>query len=81
VHAVIRLDQVLVNPNVHVSSTAVEIDAGSNIFIGDVPLNGIVANMIDAHITLPSDFPTGKYRVDFYLDDQILQSGDFQIAS
>ena len=79
VHA--GLDQMVLNPNGHVTWTAVDTTAGSNITIADAPLNGIAANSFDSQLSLPQDFPVGTYRVDFYMDGQLLQSGNFQVAN
>ncbi|HEY3061901.1 MAG TPA: hypothetical protein VGL99_23240 [Chloroflexota bacterium] len=74
------VDQVLVNPKGHVFWTAVETSAGDNIAIADADLSGVLANTFTAHLSLPRDFPTGRYRVDFTLDDQLLQSAEFFVV-
>jgi hypothetical protein len=79
VHA--DFDQLVVNPNGHVTWFAVDTTAGSNITIADLPLNSIAATAIDSQLSLPRDFPVGTYRVDFYMDGQLLQSGNFQVAT
>jgi len=47
-------------------------------FSADLP--GAVANAFDSKLTLSRDFPVGRYRVDFFMDDQLLQSSEFQVA-
>jgi hypothetical protein len=79
VHA--DLDQMVVNPNAHVTWTAVDTTAGSNIAIADASLNGAIANSFDSQLSLPQDFPVGTYRVDFYMEGQLLQSANFQVAN
>lgn len=79
VHA--DLDQTVFNPNAHVTWTEVDTTAGSNIAIADVPLNGAVANSFNSQLSNTQDFPVGTYRVDFFMEGQLLQSATFQVAN
>ena len=81
IHVRAQLDQVVVNPNAHATWTAVDTSAGNNIVIADAPMSGAITNELDAQLSLPQDFPVGTYQVDFYLNDQILDSAQFQVAN
>src|SRR5579862_7482183 len=73
-HAVAKLNQIV--SGVKVTFTWVAVDAGgeTNQPIESVDDTPAAANVDESKLTLPHDWPTGKYRLDVYLDGTLAQS-------
>jgi hypothetical protein len=52
-----------------------------NTTVAEKEFTGLVGNVIDGNVSLPNDWPTGKYRLDIYLNDKLAQSVDFNVAA
>jgi hypothetical protein len=78
-HAKAQLNQMATGFNGKIVWIAVDTEAGANIPIAEVPLAGLAANVLNSQLELPSDWPVGKYRVDFYSGDTVLKSGEFTV--
>ena len=59
--------------------TAVDTSAGQNVEVAQKEFTGMAVNSIKAQVELPSDWPTGKYRLDIYLNDALGKSVDFTV--
>jgi hypothetical protein len=79
-HAKATLNRSASDVPVKVVWIAVDTSAGKNITIAQVDLGKLNGgNTIDTDVSLPRDFPAGKYQVDFYLSDKVAKSATFNI--
>lgn len=80
-HAVIQLNQSGGGVVVKMELTAVETAEGNDVsVVTESKELGGINNQADFTISLPRPWPTGKYRVDAYLNDSLAQSKEFQVA-
>lgn len=80
-HAVIQLNQSGGGVVVKMELTAVETTEGNGIsVVTESKELGGINNQADFTISLPRSWPTGKYRVDAFLNDSLSLSKEFQIA-
>jgi len=80
-HFEIKLDEVSVGSKAYkVDFWAVDTTAGTDIRIGDFTVDALVANVINANISLPRDWPVGLYRLDVTLDGETVGSYDYDVA-
>ena len=59
--------------------TAVDTTAGKNIKVQEVTVNVLLGNTLTANVSLPNDWPTGKYRADIYINDKLTKSLDYTV--
>ncbi len=80
-HFDIALDETeLGNHEFLVEYWAVDTSAGKNIRVGDFKASALVANTINASLTLPRDWPTGLYRLDVKMDGELIGSHEYDVA-
>lgn len=58
---------------------AVDTTEGKNLQITTVETDVLVANNLTATLTLDRDWPTGSYKAEVYLDDQLLTTVDYTV--
>ena len=80
-YANITLDRFDTNLKVKVTWVAVDAGGTTNHEIDSSEFTALVANTVNAKLSLPNDWPTGKYRVDIYLNDALQQSVSFNVAA
>lgn len=80
-HFKIRLDELNVgNHDYTVEFWAVDTFEGGEEKITEFKTNGLIANEISAHVTLPRDWPTGWFRVDVRMDGQTIGSHRYIVS-
>jgi hypothetical protein len=60
--------------------TAVDTSAGKDIKITEVNTKVVVANHLNANLSLDKDFPTGKYKADISVDGKPLGTIEYTVA-
>jgi hypothetical protein len=78
-HAEAKLNQMTTNFTGRVAWVAVDTAAGAGIPIAETNVSGLAANTISSKLELPTDWPVGNYRVDFFQGDTLLKSGEFTV--
>ncbi len=61
--------------------TAVDTTAGKDIKVQEVTVDVLLGNSLTANVSLPNDWPTGKYRADIYINDTLAKSVDYTVDS
>lgn len=80
-HFDIKLDELTVgNHDFKVEFWSVDTTAGQNIRITDFTSNALVANTINANISLPRAWPVGQYRLDVTMDGKPVGSYEYEVA-
>jgi hypothetical protein len=59
--------------------TAVDTTAGKDKKVQEVTLDVLLGNKLTANVSLPNDWPTGKYRADIYINDKLTKSLDYTV--
>jgi len=79
-HATVKLNRI--EGGLKVKLTWVVVDAGGNTnrVLDSSEFTALAANVVNGKVSLPNDWPTGKYRLDIYLNDKLAQSVDFDVA-
>lgn len=80
-YTVVKLNRLDVGLKVKLSWVAVDA-AGqtANTVVAEKEFSALVGNEIDGNVSLPNDWPTGKYRLNIYLNDTLAKSVDFTVA-
>lgn len=80
-HFEIKLDEISVGKtNFVVEFWAVDTTAGQDIKITEFTGDALVANVINANISLPREWPVGLYRLDVILDGKAIGSYEYDVA-
>jgi hypothetical protein len=79
IYAAIQLSRVEVGLTVKVAWTAVTTSAGQNMEVASKEFSGLAANVINAQVALPQDWPTGSYKLDVYLNGALANTTAFTI--
>lgn len=79
-HAHVELNRIETGLKVKLAWVAVDTSEGKNVAIADKEFTALAANVVDGQLSLPNDWPVGKYRLDVYLNDTLAQSVDFTVA-
>lgn len=80
-HFDIKLDEVSVGQtNYVVEFWSVDTTAGQNIKITEFTGDALVANVINANISLPREWPVGLYRLDIILDGKAIGSYEYDVV-
>ena len=79
-YVLVKLDRLETGLKVKVSWVAVAAAGSTNQVLAEREFSALTANTIRGDITLPNDWPTGKYRVDIYVNDSLQKSVDFTVA-
>lgn len=58
---------------------AVDTTGGQNIEIAQKEFSGLAVNTINAQVELPRDWPTGKYKLDIYLNGALAKTVEFPV--
>jgi hypothetical protein len=81
-HFKIDLDETVVGtPEFVVEFWAVETTAGNNRKITEFKAGAVVANTIDAKVSLPRDWPEGAYRLDVKMDGKLIGSQEYGVLA
>ena len=79
-HFDIKLDEVTVGKHEYlVEFWAVDTTAGQDIRIMDFPTESLLANTINAKVSLPREWPVGLYRLDVMLDGKKIGSFEYDV--
>lgn len=54
-------------------------DAGDEIKVSDFHTDGLIANTIDAMVSLPRDWPVGTYRLDVKMDGTSIGTHEYHV--
>ncbi len=79
IYAVVQLNRIETGLTARVVWTAVDTSAGQNIEVASKEFTGLVVNVIQAQVELPQDWPTGKYKLDVYLNGTLANTAEFTI--
>lgn len=80
-HFEIKLDEIVVGSSDYmVEFWSVDTTAGKDIRITEFTGDALVANVINANISLPRAWPVGQYRLDVTLDGEAIGSYDYDVA-
>jgi hypothetical protein len=80
-HFEIKLDEISVGKTSFVVEFwAADTTAGKDIKITEFTGDALVANVINANISLPREWPVGLYRLDVILDGEAIGSYEFDVA-
>lgn len=60
---------------------AAHTSAGDEIKVADFKADALIANTIDAQVSLPRDWPTGEYRLDVMMDGAKIGSHAYRIEA
>ena len=55
------------------------LQAVKNIKVQEATVDVLAGNKLTSYVSLPNDWPTGKYRADIYLNDKLLKSVDYTV--
>ena len=80
-HATVTLDHIETGLKVKLTWVAVEAGGETNTEIASYEFSALAGNVINGQASLPNDWPTGKYRLDVYLNDKLTQSANFNVAA
>ncbi|HVU11935.1 MAG TPA: hypothetical protein VHD90_11685 [Phototrophicaceae bacterium] len=80
-YATVTLDHLETGLKVKLTWVAVDAGGETNKEIDSSEFSALVANTINGKLSLPNDWPTGKYRLDVYLNDALAQSQSFNVVS
>lgn len=81
-HFKITLDEMKVGQHEYtVEFWAAHTSAGDDIKVADFAAGGLLANTIDAQVSLPRDWPTGEYRLDVMMDGEKIGSYEYEVAA
>lgn len=78
-HATIQLNRIETGLKVKLAWIAVDAGGAQNELIDESEFTGLAVNTINGQIELPQDWPTGKYRLDIFLNDELKRSVDFTV--
>jgi hypothetical protein len=79
-HFDIKFDEVAVgNKTYMVEFWAVDTTAGQNIRLYDYTSDSLIANTINASVSLPRPWPVGLYRLDVKIDDEVIGSYEYEV--
>jgi hypothetical protein len=79
IYAAIQLSRLDTGLTAKVVWTAVDTSAGQNLAVGEKEFTSLVANVIQAQVELPRDWPTGSYKLDIYLNGTLANTTAFTI--
>ena len=79
IYAAVQLSRIETGLTAKVTWTAVDTSAGQNIEIATKEFTSVVANVISAQVELPQDWPTGKYKLDVFLNGTLAKTAEFTI--
>lgn len=79
IYAAIQLSRIEAGLTAKVVWTAVDTSAGQNTEVASKEFTGLVVNVINAQVELPQDWPTGKYKLDVYLNGALANTTAFTI--
>ena len=79
-HATVTLNHIETDLKVKLTWVAVDANGQTNQTIGSSEFTALAGNVINGQASLPNDWPTGKYRLDIYLNDTLQQSVAFNVA-
>ena len=78
-YATITLDHIETGLKVKLTWVAVDANGVTNQTIDSSEFTSLAANVVNGKLSLPHDWPTGKYRLDVYLNDSLQQSVNFNV--
>ena len=78
-YAAIELNRVDAGLTAKTVWTAVDTSAGQNTEVASKEFTGLAVNVIQAQVELPRDWPTGKYKLDVYLNGTLANTTAFTI--
>jgi len=78
-YAVIELNRIETGLTAKTVWTAVDTTGGQTVEIAQKEFSGLVVNTIKAQVELPRDWPTGKYKLDIYLNGTIAKTVEFTV--
>jgi ABC-type glycerol-3-phosphate transport system substrate-binding protein len=78
-YANVELNRIETGLKVKTVWTAVETSQGANVEVAQKEFSSLVANLIKAQVELPNDWPTGKYKLDIYLNGTLAKSAEFSV--
>jgi hypothetical protein len=80
IHAVAKLAEPKAGTKMKFSWFIVDAGGSKNEKIKDIDYTtGASENIIHGHLTLPRDWPTGKYKVDLYVNDNLEKTAQFSV--
>ncbi len=79
IYAAIQLSSIETGLTAKVVWTAVDTSAGQNTEVASKEFTGLAVNVIQAQVELPRDWPTGKYKLDVYLNGTLANTTAFTI--
>ncbi len=77
--AVAALNQVATNVSLRIVWTMVDTPAGKDVKLDEVTAGGIAANTFTTNFARPTNWPPGKYRIDFFQGDKLLKAQEFTV--
>jgi hypothetical protein len=78
-YAAVKLNRVEAGLKVKTVWSAVDTTAGKDIEIARKEFTGLVLNLIKAQVELPRDWPTGKYKLDIFLNGALGKTAEFLV--
>jgi ABC-type glycerol-3-phosphate transport system substrate-binding protein len=78
-YAAIELNRIDTGLKAKIVWTAVETSQGANVEVAQKEFSSLLANNIKAQVELPNDWPTGKYKLDIYLNGTLAKSAEFSV--
>ncbi|HZY45873.1 MAG TPA: hypothetical protein VFF70_14125 [Anaerolineae bacterium] len=79
IYAAIELSRIETGLTAKVVWTAVDTSAGQNIEVAQKEFTSLAVNVIQAQVELPQDWPTGKYKLDVYLNGTLAKTVEFTV--
>ncbi len=79
IHAAIELSRLEPGLTAKTVWTAVDTEAGQGIEVASNEFTSLAANTIQAQLELPNDWPTGKYRLDVYLNGTLAKTAEYTV--
>jgi hypothetical protein len=61
--------------------TAIETTSGNDILIKEVTTDVLLGDQLDAHISLPRDWPVGSYKADVFFNDKLIKTVNYQVMA
>jgi hypothetical protein len=78
-HVSVDLNRIDTGLKVKLVWVAVDTSQGKDVKVAETEFTALAANKVDGKVELPSDWPTGKYRLDVYLNDKVAKSQEFMV--
>jgi hypothetical protein len=79
IYAAVQLNRIETGLTAMVVWTAVDTSAGQNVEVARKEFTGLAVNVIQAQVELPQDWPTGKYKLDIYLNSSLSKTVEFTV--